>query len=47
MSTQAYAREKETPTGSFISWQFIVWKVMFVTGVVAGVNLEHVFKFLG
>ncbi|EMR5931240.1 MULTISPECIES: hypothetical protein [Enterobacterales] len=45
MSAQAHVRESSS--GSFISWQFLVWQVMFVIGVVAGMNLEHAFNFLG
>ncbi|HHU2342166.1 hypothetical protein AB8F80_23695, partial [Salmonella enterica] len=47
MSAQAHVRESESSSGSFISWQFLVWQVMFVIGVVAGMNLEHAFNFLG
>ncbi|CAM3500071.1 MULTISPECIES: hypothetical protein [Morganellaceae] len=47
MSAQAHVRESESSSGSFVSWQFLVWQVMFVIGVVAGMNLEHAFNFLG
>ncbi|MBW6097902.1 hypothetical protein HT118_03175 [Escherichia coli] len=38
MSAQAHVRESESSSGSFISRQFLVWQVMFVIGVVAGMN---------
>ncbi len=47
MSAQAHVRESESSSGSFISRQFLVWQVMFVIGVVAGMNPEHAFNFLG
>ncbi|NVK74601.1 MAG: hypothetical protein HWE24_14065 [Oceanospirillaceae bacterium] len=47
MSAQAHVRESESSSGSFISWQFLVWQVMFVIGVVEGMNLEHASNFLG
>ncbi|MGI2124119.1 hypothetical protein ACRN9J_18425 [Shewanella baltica] len=49
MSAQAHVRESESESssGSFVSCQFLVWQVMFVIGVVAGMNLENVFNFLG
>lgn len=28
MSAQAHVRESESSSGSFISWQFLVWQVM-------------------
>ncbi|EPW1510226.1 hypothetical protein ACVVKE_003907 [Salmonella enterica subsp. enterica serovar Dublin] len=47
MSAHAHARESESLSGSFVSWQLLVWQVMFAIGVVAGVNLEHAYNFLG
>lgn len=38
MSAQAHVRESESSSGSFVSCQFLVWQVMFVIGVVAGMN---------
>lgn len=47
MSAQTHIRESERSSGSFVSWHVLVWQVMFAIGVVAGVNLEHAFNFLG
>ena len=47
MSAHAHARESASSSGSFVSWHLLVWQVMFAIGVVAGVNLEHAYNFLG
>jgi hypothetical protein len=38
MSAHAHARESESSSGSFVSWQLLVWQVMFAIGVVAGLT---------
>ncbi|ATW30862.1 hypothetical protein BJP41_10335 (plasmid) [Candidatus Williamhamiltonella defendens] len=38
MSAQTHVRESESSSGSFISWQFLLWQVMFAIGLVADVN---------